>query len=307
MLTPEISVILPVYNGERFLSDALASLDAQTFRRFEVIAIDDGSTDRSGEILEKHAGCDSRVRVIRRSNTGIVGALNEALALAQGEFAARMDADDICMPERFASQITYLRTHLDCVAVGGEVVFTDPTARPLIRSQLAHDHDAILKELLAGNGGALVHPAVMFRRSAVVAVGAYREEFRYVEDLELYLRLISRGRLANLPETVLHYRQHLSSINHRIGVRLELTHRAVAPYRAARSLPALKMDSEPSYPVEHADWCRHWAYDAMRGGFRTSAVANAWQALRLAPADRRNWRCLRYILASLYPGYACQL
>lgn len=304
MSAPAISVILPVFNGARFLREALDSLLSQTFSDFEIIAVDDGSTDRSAEVLAEFAAHDSRVRVISRPNTGIVGALADACSAARGEFLARMDADDICMPARFASQIAYIRTHPECVAVGGAVVFTDPEARPLLRSQLAPDHEGIVSQLLSGNGGALIHPAVMFRRSTVVAAGAYREEFRHVEDLDLFLRLMAHGRLANLPVTVLHYRQHLGSINHRTGGRIELTRRAVAPHRVARGLPPLELEAPASLPAKPADWCRHWAYDAMRGGFPASARANVWRALRLAPIDRRNWRCARYILASKAPASA---
>lgn len=298
MSAPAISVILPVFNGARFLHGALDSVLSQTFSDFEIVAVDDGSTDRSVEILAEFAAHDSRIRVISRPNTGIVGALADGCSASRGEYLARMDADDICMPARFACQIAYLRSHSDRVAVGGAVVFTDPAARPLLRSQLASDHEAIADQLLAGNGGALVHPAVMFRRSAVVAAGGYCEEFRHVEDLDLFLRLLDHGRLANLPETVLHYRQHLGSINHCTGVRVELTRRAVAPHRVLRGLPPLELGAPASLPVKPADWCRHWAYDAMRGGFPASARANAWRALLLAPVDRRNWRCARYIFSS---------
>src|SRR5579871_2870885 len=102
---PAVSVLLPVYNGERFLAAAVRSVLEQTFSDFELIAIDDGSTDGSRAILEDFARRDARVRVISRPNSGIVGALNDALAQARGEFAARMDADDLCLSGRFAAQV----------------------------------------------------------------------------------------------------------------------------------------------------------------------------------------------------------
>src|ERR1051325_1151561 len=113
---PTVSVLLPVYNAERYLESALQSVLGQTFSDFEVIAVDDGSKDNSKKILERFAANDPRIRVISRPNTGIVGALNDGLAVARGEFIARMDADDVALPGRFQAQLDYLRGHPDCIA-----------------------------------------------------------------------------------------------------------------------------------------------------------------------------------------------
>src|SRR6478609_1964644 len=110
-MSPVVSVLMPVYNAQRYLTAAVESIRGQTFRDFEFIIVDDGSTDRSGEILRKFAAEDPRIKLISRPNTGYVVALNEALSCARGEFVARMDADDISLPARFERQVAHLREH----------------------------------------------------------------------------------------------------------------------------------------------------------------------------------------------------
>lgn len=297
-----LSVLLPVYNASLYLEHALESLRVQSFERFEVIAINDGSTDDSEAILRKYAASDHRIRLISRPNTGIVGALNDGLALCTGEFVARMDADDVCFCERFAQQLEYLHRHTDCIALGSDVLYTDPEGSPLTRHRPVLDHDSIVNQLLEGNGGAMIHPSVIFRRAALERVGGYRQCCQWIEDLDLYIRLSEFGELANLPDVQLQYRQHLQSVNRRCGDREQLRREIVNPFRATRGLAPLP-HSEPSVdePRLPADWRRSWAYDAARGGYWDSARKNSLRALRMSPFDRRNWRCWRYICYAASP------
>jgi len=295
---PAVSVVLPVYNAGPYLRAALDSISAQSFAEFEFIAVDDGSTDDSLAILRRHALQDSRLVVITRPNTGIVGALNDGLAAARGEFVARMDGDDLALPGRFAAQLAHLRDHPRCVAVGTDVLYVDPEGAPLVRHRPALLHDPIVAQLLAGNGGALIHPSVIFRRVAVEQAGRYRASYNWIEDLDLYLRLSDLGQLANLPEVSLHYRQHPNSVNRTRGDREALRLELVNPRRRARGLPALAASvPAPTAPQSRADWRRHWAYEAVRGGQTASARKNAWRACLTGPQDYRNWQCLRYTLA----------
>ena len=295
---PEISVILPVYNAGRFLRGALDSLLAQSLGDFEIIAVDDGSADGSERILRTYASRAPRVRVIRRANTGIVGALNDGLAAAQGNLIARMDADDISLPQRFERQAAYLTNHPECLAVGTDVLYTDPEGAPLIRHHPAKHHEGILEQLLNGNGGALIHPTIMARRHAIEKAGGYRSRYQWIEDLDLYLRLSDQGRLANLPEVHLHYRQHLRSVNYTQGGRDELRRELVSPRRSALGLPPLAAELSETQSYRVADWRRHWAYDAARGGNWASARKNARKALAASPFDRRNWQCVRYAMSA---------
>src|SRR5688500_3733490 len=121
-LATAVSVIMPVYNGERFLRDAVDSILRQTYRNFELIVVDDGSTDGTSQVLDRYQDQDRRVRVHRHErNGGIVAARNQGCRLAQGRFIAVMDADDISIPERLARQIAFLEANPDIVAVGGWV------------------------------------------------------------------------------------------------------------------------------------------------------------------------------------------
>ena len=158
---------MPVYNGARYVAEAIDSILAQTFSDFEFIIVDDGSTDRSLKIIRNYEKRDARIKVISRPNTGIVGALNDALAAAESEFIARMDADDVALPDRFQAQLDYVRNNPDVVALGSRVIGIDPCGCELFRSEHKLDHDAIDAELLNGVGWAIVHPAAMLRRDAV--------------------------------------------------------------------------------------------------------------------------------------------
>jgi len=299
MPVPPISVVMPVFNASRYLRSAMATVLAQTLRDFEVIAVDDGSTDDSKAILDALAATDPRIRVISRPNTGIVGALNDGLAAARGEFIARMDADDLTFPARFETQLAWLRVHPECVALGSDIIYTDPEGDLLVRHHPALEHRGIVDQLLAGNGGALIHPTVIFRRAAVEQVGGYRQQYNWIEDLDLFLRLSEIGQLANLPDVFLHYRQHLKSVNRTQGTREALRVEIVNPYRAQRNLaPLAPRPPDPDAPQHPADWRRHWAYDAARGGYWISARKNARLACLARPFDRRNWRCLKYAFFS---------
>ena len=293
-----VSIVLPIFNAERYLKSAMSSLLSQTFRDVEVIAVDDGSTDRSSAILAEFRKADSRVHAIARPNTGIVGALNDGISVARGDFVARMDADDICLPRRIEKQVGFLMQNPKCLAVGSDVLYTDPEGDPLMRHYPAQDHETIVSNLLNGDGGAIVHPSVMFRKEGLIATGGYRARYEWIEDLDLFLRLSDAGRLANLPDVHLHYRQHLQSVNHlrrdRIAMRMEL----VNCRRLVLGLPPLKCERPESYDYCEADFRRHWAYDAAKGGNWTTARKNALNAMRRNPCARANWRCLRYVITS---------
>lgn len=299
---PRVSVVMPVFNAERYLMQAVESVLAQSFRQFEFIIVDDGSTDASPALLRGFEARDPRIRVISRANTGIVGALNDGLAAARGEFIARMDADDVSLPMRLERQVAFLDAHPECVAVGTDVLFIDPEGAPLLQRKPALQHREIVAELLNANGGALIHPSVVLRASAVVACGGYREQHVHIEDLDLYLRLMSRGELANLPEALLLYRQHVRSINHTHGSRAARRLALVNPLRAAAGLAPLQSDNAQASPSGNVGWRRHWAFDAARGGYWRSARKNALRAVIAAPWKRENWSCLRYVLACDKPA-----
>lgn len=300
MTTPALSVVIPVFNAARYLESALASVQAQTFADFEIITVDDGSTDNSKALLDKLAAREPRLRVISRPNTGIVGALNDALAAALGEFVARMDADDLCLPERFARQVAYLRAHPDCVCVGSTFLYMDAAGSLLKECSRPTDHATIERELLSGNGGVIVHPAAMFRRAAIEQAGRYREKAQWIEDLDLYLRLAQIGRLSNLSEVLFHYRLHEQSVNFtRNQGRHERKLTILAEAHAARALP---FDAATFPPPDFKsaitpDDLRDFAVTSLRYGPRGRPWYYALRALRADPG-RQSWRTLTYVTKS---------
>ena len=163
---PQISVIMAVWNAQRYLGHCMRSIARQTVSNYEFIIVEDGSTDGSRRLLEQWARKDRRIRLIARENRGLTRSLNEALATARGDYIARMDADDISLSNRFELQIDYLARHSDCVAVGGEVLLIDPEGWPIAPRGHVQTHDEISRKLLQGNGGAMSHPAIMVRAAS---------------------------------------------------------------------------------------------------------------------------------------------
>lgn len=210
---PLISVIMAVWNAQRYLGRCLRSMARQTVTDYEFIIVDDGSTDGSRRFLERWARKDRRIRLITRENRGLTRSLNEALAAARGDYIARMDADDISLPNRFALQIDYLVHHPECVAVGSEVLLIDPEGWPIAPRGHVQTHAEISRKLLQGNGGAMSHPAIMVRAAVLRAIGGYDERFAVAQDFDLFLRLAEVGQLANLPEVLLLWRQSKQSVN----------------------------------------------------------------------------------------------
>lgn len=291
-----ISVLLPAYNAARYLREAVASILAQSFRDFELIVIDDGSSDSTKKIADAFAARDPRVRVISRANTGIVGALNEGIATAHGEFLARMDADDRAHPSRFARQLAFLQTHPACLAVGTAAKMIDPAGRFLKTYLPPLEHSAILQEALNGNGAALLHPTVLLRASAARQVGGYVERFRGCEDLDLYLRLAEFGQLANLAEPLLDYRVHHQSYNHnRTERQRDLVLTATNEGRKRHGLPELSALARSVPAQDRVESHLRWAGWALEGKNIGVARLHAVRAFLLAPLQKRTRQFLGYV------------
>jgi glycosyltransferase involved in cell wall biosynthesis len=285
---------MPVYNGARYVADAIDSILGQTFRDFEFIIVNDGSTDRSEKILREYEARDNRIKILSRANTGIVGALNDGLKECRAELIARMDADDVSLPDRFQRQVDYMAANRDCVAVGTRVIGIDPYGCELFRSEHKLTHGEIDADLLNGVGWALVHPTVMMRADAVKAVGGYRPLFQWVEDLDLFLRLAERGRLANIEQFLLNYRQHTESVNRtRSAQQAELADACVrdAYQRRGQTPPAgWKFVPKPK-PAKDVQ-LRTWAWRAMKAGNVPAARKHAVELWKTAPLSMESWRTL---------------
>ncbi|MBK8267409.1 MAG: glycosyltransferase [Planctomycetes bacterium] len=236
---------------------------------------------------------DRRIRLISRPNTGIVGALNDGLAISRGTFIARMDSDDISLPNRFAQQETFLRLHPEHVLVGSRVLIVDPDGDILREMGDAFSHEEIETGLLARQGQLVYHPSVMFRADAVQSVGGYRSEFPHVEDLDLFLRLSEIGKLANIREPLLMYREHFSKVGFVFKKQQEVAITAALEQAyQRRHLTATPPD--PARSDDHflsiSDTCRKWAWWALAAGKTKTARKHALAAIWRTPFSPATWR-----------------
>lgn len=212
MQAAKVDVLIPAYNAERTLVSAIRSIQDQTVQDIRLIVVDDGSTDRTGDLLREVAAADPRIVVIDTPNGGIVAALNLALDQATAPFIARHDADDLAFTDRFARQLDYLERHPDCIAVGGDAFHVDDRSRRTgWTTHFAGDVDPH-PDLIPAVEPYLMHPFLMVRRDAIVGVGGYRYALNS-EDTDLYWRLVGRGRLHTLPGPMGEYRVHAGSIS----------------------------------------------------------------------------------------------
>lgn len=210
MREPQVSILLPVRNEELHLSAALRSLQKQTLQNWELVVVDDGSTDTTPDILNSFAAKDSRVHILRQSAEGLVSALNSGLAACGAPFVARMDGDDVCHPERLSKQLKALEDDPSLTLVASCVRHFP---RMNIRGgMLAYEewqneifnHADIIRNLFVESPFA--HPSVMFRRDTIIDVGGYHQK-TWAEDYDLWLRLAEQGALfARCPETLLYWR-----------------------------------------------------------------------------------------------------
>jgi glycosyltransferase involved in cell wall biosynthesis len=288
---PAISVVMPAYNAAPYLSETMDSVLAQTFGDFEFVCIDDGSKDDTRAILEGYAARDPRVRVVSRPNTGLVPALNEGLGLARGRYIARIDADDLAAPERFALQFARLEAEPGLVALGSCALAMDEGGELLGAYDNPLSHEEIEQQHLAGMSS-IHHPAVTMRADAVRRVGGYRAETWPCEDFDLWMRLGEIGRLANLPERLLTKRLMSGSIVATTLGRQEQTQLLVLRDAwARRGLPG-----EPVLPRRElhsrGDLFRQWGWMALKAGRVPTARRYAWRTLREQPAKPASWKLL---------------
>jgi len=204
---PTVSVIMSVYDGEKWLAEAIESILEQTFTDFEFIIVDDGSQDGTAEIVRSYETRDDRIRFFQlKKNVGKAAARNHGIEMARGEFVTGMDCDDVSLPARLEKQVAYLREKPEIGAVGTGALMTDAYLTPYHAFGLSEKHARIAYDLMLGP--CVVGTTVMMRRKIVRACGGYDVSMIRSADIELVSRLITRTRLANLTENLYLYRQH---------------------------------------------------------------------------------------------------
>lgn len=206
-MNPTITVLMSVYNGEKYLAAAIESICSQTFKDLEFLIIDDGSTDSSPSILAGYSKKDCRIRILRNpTNIGLTKSLNRGLNLAYGTYIARMDADEISLPDRLEKQFCFMQSRPEIGVCGTCYLINDATIK------LPCEHEKITCRLIWNN--ALAHPTTIIRRSVVEKNKLrYDEQYRYAQDYEFWFRCAKHTRLANLPDPLLIRREHPNQIS----------------------------------------------------------------------------------------------
>jgi glycosyltransferase EpsE len=202
---PRISVVMGVYNTKQYVTEAVESILKQTYKDFEFIIIDDASTDGTSEALKKIAEKDKRIKLFRnKKNLGLTKNLNIGLRKAKGEFIARMDADDVSLPNRFATEVEFLDKHPDIALVGTWADVINSEGKVISDIKYVTDHNAIRRNMTERSQ--IIHPSVMFRKSIVKKAGFYDEKLRTAQDYEYFARVMSQFKVANIPKKVFKYR-----------------------------------------------------------------------------------------------------
>lgn len=287
---PRISVVMSVYNGERFLRHAVDSILAQTFRDFEFIVVDDGSTDGTAEILMGYT--DPRLHVVRQENIGLIGSLNRAVDIASGKYIARMDSDDISLPRRLELQLEWLDNNPRLAVLGTQVKEIDEAGDTIRRHYYPRGSDAIEQALFRG-ATALCHGTVLFRRACFEMVGGYRQPFEHAEDYDLWLRLIERYDMENLAEILYRKRLNLDGVSFQSYFRHQRNAaRALECARRRRAglaeSPTLPPDSPPT-DREWGDYHWHLGIGYADLGDLGKARTQLRSAISHAPTDPHIW------------------
>lgn len=239
MSSPKVTVLLPVYNSEKYLSEAVGSILAQDFHDFEFLIIDDGSEDGSLNILASYK--DKRIRLVRHEkNQGLIKTLNEGISLARGTYIARMDGDDISLPHRLSRQVKFMDEHPH-VGIAGTWFELMGTGQVIKHPA---DHESIRTTLF--HYSALGHPTVMMRKDLMIKHGLlYNEEYMHAEDYELWTRCAEYFELANIQEVLLIYRDHANQVSNRYA-QIQKTH-----VRKVREGLLKRMEIIPSAGEQH--------------------------------------------------------
>lgn len=228
---PQISVVMSCYNAERWLAESIESVLAQTWRDFEFIIVDDGSTAETGEIIARFAEMDTRIVPISKPNSGLADSLNKGIARARGMWIARLDADDLCEPERLASQWRVASAKPALVFVGTGLVLIDESGTHLGIHRYPTSHRRLVAHLATARKFP-AHSSALFRTEAFRRVGGYRSRIRRAQDRDLWLRLSEVGQLTSLQQPFVLIRKHASQISHEdAGVRQKVdSHVAMVSY-----------------------------------------------------------------------------
>ncbi|MFZ5908148.1 MAG: glycosyltransferase [Nitrospirota bacterium] len=212
-IAPKISVILPVYNAQKYVSIAIESILTQSYKEFEFIIINDGSTDNSCDIIKSYD--DDRIVFINQERKGLIYTLNHGIQKARSQYIARMDSDDISQPERLLIQLSFMKKHSNIGVLGTGCQFINSEGRLIGRKlSIIGEHSQILDNTLnARRGVSIIHPTAMIRKDVLLEAGGYHERFPVCEDVDLWLRIANTSKLHVIPDVLLLFRVHQENVS----------------------------------------------------------------------------------------------
>jgi hypothetical protein len=219
---PLISVLMSVHNGQRWLSEAIASVLSQSHHNFEFIIVNDGSTDTSLQVIERYASEDDRIRVLNKKNTGLAHSLNEGISWARGEWIARIDADDVCEPRRLELQLAYTKADERLILVGSAMYQINEVGSIERRFHYPIRHEDLTRNLMRLDRF-FPHSSAFFRLESFRKAGGYRVKFTRAQDYDLWLRLSRMGRIGCLQAPLVRIRRHDRQISHEEAGRSQIT------------------------------------------------------------------------------------
>src|SRR3989338_11113517 len=204
-MTPLVSVILPTYNRAKYITKAIESVWRQSYKNLELIIINDASTDATGELVSVFSKHNPRITILRNeTNLGIVASLNKGIKAAQGKYIARLDDDDVwCDDKKIEKQVDFLEKNPEYCLTGGGVIKIDKNGKEIVRYLLPEKDEDIRKTILINN--AFAHTTVLFRKDTFLKVGGYDEQFAFIEDWDLWLKMGKIGKFYNFQEFFVYY------------------------------------------------------------------------------------------------------
>lgn len=289
-----VSVVMPAYNAARWLRPAIDSILSQTMKSFELVVVDDGSSDETPKILHEYALNDPRVRILRQENSGIVTALNLGIDAASGKWIARMDTDDIAYPERLAAQYACAERVPGLVLVAGWCTLIDSEGKRIGCRKYPAAHHGIMRNL-EDRRPVFPHPSAFFSKAAFTSVCGYREKFRHAEDVDLWLRLGEKGSLGAVTEPVIFLRKHSDNVSNYAGGRIQKEASMLARIChfmriAGKQDPAEKADKEWLMFVAAVEkrLGKFWEEERTAERIRALRISHAGSAKRLWHIARSN-------------------
>ena len=291
---PRVTVLMSVFNGAPYLEECLASIWHQTFEDFEFLVLDDGSTDRTEEILASVR--DSRFRFLRLKHVGLNRALNVGLKLGNGEYVARQDADDISFPDRLAKQVEYLDNHPEVALVGSGAKIVTDKGKIMRDLSFPTSHMDLVAELHRFKNP-LPHTTIMFRRATILRYGGYRELFTDAEDYDLHLRLAETQQIASMHEPLCRstYSMNSASCNDRQGQQFQYAVLAFisSVFRCSGLADPLESRTSNEFLAEFRAWYASSGYPDF---FRAVKLR---RQTRLALSEGQVWKALQYLLIAV--------